>query len=128
MRHGLAALVALSIVSLQGQSLAFHVHAFAGHDHAAHRHAPAIHHHRDRDDANQTPHFTDVDPSASTVTLIVPAAVALSASHLLAEVRSVLQLPELQASDRTRVADTRSHGPPARRAVLLRGPPATLPA
>jgi hypothetical protein len=118
----------LSIVALQGQSLAFHVHAIGDHERGGHRHAPAIHHHDDHDQHGEVPHVDSPDSSGGSITLTIPAAAApVSADHLFVEMHAALLLPELPPSDRTRVVDMRSHGPPVRPAESLRAPPQFLP-
>jgi len=124
-RKGLAALVALSLFSLQAQSLAFHVHVVQDNDRDDdHRHAPAIHHHADFDN---TRHIDEADPTADSLTLTVPVATPFSVERSLADSSAALLVPQPQRSDRTRAVDMRSHGPPVQRASSLRGPPTSLP-
>jgi hypothetical protein len=122
-RRGLAALIVLSLCSLQVQALAFHVHAVSDHpEDRDHQHGPAIHHHGDLDRA---PHIDAEDVSAvgAVITIAVPAATGSDAIAVYAEFTEALPAPELQLIGDTRAIDVRSHGPPPPRNSFLRGPP-----
>ena len=125
MRSYLAVVLAGAICSLQVQALAFHVHAIP--EHAAdnrHTHAPAIHHHDD--DFDLGAHVETVDASTGTViTIAVPAATAVSALAVDAEMTENLRAPEPQLIGDARAIEVRSHGPPPIRNSLLRGPPSS---
>lgn len=123
MRRLLAALAAVSLIALQAQSLAFHVHtvADAHHENENHRHGPAIHHH----DVDRATHVDDGDASArgASVTIVVPVATESAEAVVSAEFTEALQAPELQLIGDARAVDVRSHGPPLDRDSFLRGPP-----
>jgi hypothetical protein len=126
----LTALIALSLVSLQAQSLAFHTHAVAD-EHADHdvnrhdHHGPELHHHS----ASDTDLHVD-EPDAATataiVTVVVPAATVVT--HLVLHIASAAAPFGSQRQDARRVLSvvTRSHDPPERSQLRFRGPPTSI--
>jgi hypothetical protein len=124
----LAALIALSLVSLQAQSLAFHTHAVADEhddhdvDHRDH-HAPEVHHHEPSD---ADLHVAEPDADSDTVTVAVPAATIVTGLILhLASAAAPLGA-ERQDAGRAPFVATRSHDPPARSHPRFRGPPTSI--
>jgi hypothetical protein len=130
-RRTLAAVLALSLFALQGQALAFHVHATPAHDDEhEHRHGPAIHHHDDdhHDEGRSSSSPTlagHSDSAGDVITITVPAATAFAVDVADAESRDVFSLHVPQVSARVLAIDVRSHGPPAARSFFLRGPPSS---
>lgn len=125
LRRCLAAFAALSLIALQSQSIAFHVHAAADRDHEAvqHRHGPAIHGH-DRGWSEQERHVGEAsEPQSEAITIAVPAASGAILDAVAAELTDGPLFPELLLTGYTRSADVRSHGPPLRTRPHLRGPP-----
>jgi hypothetical protein len=117
-----AAVIALSVCSLQAHALAFHVHAAAGRAHSEHHHGPAIHHHDDIDGAAHV----DADESSergSVITIGVPVALVTASAVSYAEPAQVFSAPELAVICVIRTIDVRSHSPPQSRTTFLRGPP-----
>ena len=124
-RSVVAAIVAISVCSLQVHALAFHVHAVTeqlGTD--RHTHGPAIHHHDYSGDDGRTPHVDGGDVSAGTViTVAIPVMTVCSPIDMHAEMTDALQVPSLQVIGEARAIEVRSHGPPAVPPPTLRGPP-----
>jgi hypothetical protein len=129
-RRYLAALVALSVCSLQAQALAFHVHRGADHDaDDRHTHGPAIHHHSQH---HSEAHYAvsaaeEEESTGGVVTLTVPAAVHLDAVPVCGPVEVASFEPTLELVQRMVAHDVRSHGPPSLLRPSYRGPPASLP-
>ena len=131
MRSYLAAVIAGSVCSMQAQALAFHVHAAPEQPGAdRHTHVPAIHHHEDdtHHDEDQRRHVDADDWSAggTVITIAVPVGTTTADMVMHAELAEALCAPELQLIGETRAIDVRSHGPPAPRNTLLRGPPTSV--
>jgi hypothetical protein len=124
-RRGLAVLIALSLGSLQGQALAFHVHAVPDHpEERNHQHGPAIHNHGDGDfDRELRVEPEDATAHSTVITVAVPVATASASDVVCAEFAEALPAPGLQLIGDVRAIDVRSHGPPPARNAFLRGPP-----
>ena len=124
MRSLVAAIVAVSVCSLQAHALAFHVHAISGHtEDASHQHGPAIHHHDDFDSARHVDEEERPD-AGPVITIGIAATIAAAVSGAVGVVAEALPTPELQLIGDARAIDVRSHGPPHSRNSSLRGPPA----
>ena len=128
MHRLLAALVALSLVSLQAQTLAFHTHPIASEhedrdaDHHDH-HGPELHHHV----ASETDLHVDVaDFASDVVTVGVPAATVFTQLVLHIESAGVLIGAPGHDAGRAPSVATRSHDPPAQSQPRFRGPPTSI--
>jgi hypothetical protein len=129
-RRVLAALIALSVCSLQAQAMAFHVHRAPDHEREArHAHAPAIHHH-DHHTADPDHPLTieDDDESASVLTLTVAPAAHVDSPPVAGAVDDVALLERVIVFvGHIDALDVRSHGPPALHRPFYRGPPIPSP-
>jgi len=130
-RQFLAALVALSVCSLQAQALAFHVHRGADHDaDDRHAHGPAIHHHSQHhsESHHAVSAAEEEERTGGVVTLTVPAAVHLDVVPVHGPPAEIAPFePTLELVQRMVAHDVRSHGPPSLLRPSYRGPPASLP-
>ena len=124
-RRCLAVLVAFSLVALQAQSLAFHVHAAVdAHHDDDHRHGPAIHQH---DDLDSDRHIDegDLPRGGAVISMAVPAATISTTITVHAELVESIPALELRLIGDARAIEVRSHGPPTARTTFLRGPPSS---
>jgi hypothetical protein len=124
-RRCLAIFAALSLFTLQAESLAFHVHGVADAHHVDdHHHGPAIHHHSDFDSAR---HIDEGELLAggAVITMAVPAATASTLVIVHAVLAEALPTPELRLIGDARAIEMRSHSPPPLHDSLLRGPPSS---
>ena len=117
----MATALAVSIFALQSATGAFHTHAVTD-DHVEHRHAPAIHHHDDHW-AGSGPHVEESDFTPKTITLTVPAGTADGTPVVRTASAMVFAPPIFPCLGRAAVVVTRSHDPPHRTPVPVRGPP-----
>jgi hypothetical protein len=127
-RRSIAAFAALSLFTLQAQSLAFHVHAAGGSDQDNHhKHGPAIHTHGAAD-FDKKPHVEtqDLEARAPAITVAVPAATVTAAIVVYMDMAEATASPSLQLSGDTRAIEVRSHGPPPVDHSSLRGPPDSI--
>ena len=128
MHRLLAALIALSLVSLQAHSLAFHTHAVASEhedrdaDHHDH-YGPELHHHA----ASETDlHVDTADVASDAVTVAVPAATVFTQLVVHVESAGVVIGAPRQNAGRAPFVATRSHDPPAHSQPRFRGPPTSI--
>jgi hypothetical protein len=124
-RRCLAIFAALSLFTLQAESLAFHVHGVPDAHHVDdHQHGPAIHHHSDFDSSR---HIDEGELSAggTVITMAVPAATASTPAIVHAVLAERLPIPELRLIGDARAIEMRSHSPPPLRDSFLRGPPSS---
>ena len=126
----LSGVVILTLLSLQSQALAFHVHAMPdevrdGNDH--HRHGPAIHDHAHHGDVDPSPRLSESTAVDDVLTIAVPTAATRPVATLQAEPTEAVQVPELIQVGTTPAIEVRSHDPPADRQPPLRGPPSSIP-
>jgi hypothetical protein len=124
----LAALIALSLVSLQAQSLAFHTHAVADEhdardaDHHDHR-GPELHQHVGSETDR---HVDEADVASDVVTVAVPAATVFTQLVLHIESAGVLIGAPREDAGRAPSVAARSHDPPAHSQPRFRGPPTSI--
>ena len=126
--RSLAAFAALSLITLQAQSLAFHVHAVGDtYDDDQHNHGPAIHAHGGAD-FDEVLHVEAQDSQArgAVITIAVPAAIATIAIVVHIDFAETSTAPTLQLIGDARAIEVRSHGPPPAGHSFLRGPPNSI--
>jgi hypothetical protein len=124
-RRCLAIFAAVSLFTLQAESLAFHVHAAPDAHHVDdHQHGPAIHHHDDFDSARHIDEG-ELSPSGTVITVAVPVATASTLVIVHAVLAEALPIPELRLIGDARAIEMRSHSPPPLHNSLLRGPPSS---
>lgn len=122
MRRSLAFLLAASLFALQGEALAFHVHAGPGRAGTEHRHGPAIHHHQ-HDRSREVALRAGADVPGRVIRITVPAAVPFQAPIPAAILADELSPRLMLRHTRRPTLEVRSHGPPADRLPCFRAPP-----
>ena len=134
--RGVAAVVAVAMLSMSASAALLHVHASAGHEHAehhhgpaAHSHAPVVHQHRHPHQHETATHGNGVeiepcDPGDHVVPMVFACVAVESLDAPLPEMcgASVLAIPSTSAVAVV-PSDVRAHSPPRITDAPLRAPP-----